>query len=588
MGARARIVLGLGLTVLLGLTLHASAGLNRWSTGGPPDESILSLAVDPLAPGTVYAGTNGDGLFRTFDGGLRWFPINVGLTNPIVAAVVVHPVDTAVVYAGTSGEGVFRSLDRGQTWAPINVGLTNAVIAALAVDPSLPNRLYAGTNGGGVFRSLDGGQRWAPVNNGLVNQVVTSLAVDPVNAGTVYAGTTGGGVFRSTNAGQFWAAANANLVNMLVSALAVDPVTPRTVYAATTGGGVFRSSSGGGAWAPINNGLLNVNTIITGLAIDPRVPTTLYASAPGTGVFRTTTAGALWQTLVSGLDNTAVNAVAVTPSGLCVHAATRGGGVFDFAFTPAACAPPTLAAAILPSSRSVLVGAAASAFATIINPGTVAATGCRIDLLDAVPATLSFQTTDPATNVVTGTPDTAVTIGPGALQTFVITITSAVPIAAADLRFNFNCANTASARVIPGVNTFLLSASNTQPPDVVALAAADAGIVNVPGPTGTGAFAVATINVGAGDQITVSADTGAVPLPVTLAVCETNGAGGCAAPPTASVTRAIDPAATPTFGIFVTAATAIGFDPAVNRVFVRFRDPSGQTRGSTSVAVRTQ
>ena len=77
------------------------------------------------------------------------------------------------------------------------------------------------------------------------------------------------------------------------------------------------------------------------------------------------------------------------------------------------------------------------------------------------------------------------------------------------MRFNFGCATSASAPIITGVNTLLLSASTTPAPDIVALAASDGGIVNIPGTTGTGVFAVATINLGAGDTITASADTGA-------------------------------------------------------------------------------
>jgi class 3 adenylate cyclase len=45
---------------------------------------------------------------------------------------------------------------------------------------------------------------------------------------------------------------------------------------------------------------------------------------------------------------------------------------------------------------------------------------------------------------------------------------------------------------------------------------------------------------------------------------------------------------TPTFGIFVAGTGTVPFDPANNRVFVRFKDAGGVTRGSTGVAVGTQ
>jgi hypothetical protein len=45
---------------------------------------------------------------------------------------------------------------------------------------------------------------------------------------------------------------------------------------------------------------------------------------------------------------------------------------------------------------------------------------------------------------------------------------------------------------------------------------------------------------------------------------------------------------TPTFGIFVQGNGDVPFNPASNRIFVRFKDADGVTRGSTSVAVRTQ
>lgn len=72
--------------------------------------------------------------------------------------------------------------------------------------------------------------------------------------------------------------------------------------------------------------------------------------------------------------------------------------------------PVALASSILPTSRSVQTGTAATIFSTIINAGAVTATQCRIAPLPALPAEFSYQTTDPATNALTGTPDTSVDI----------------------------------------------------------------------------------------------------------------------------------------------------------------------------------
>jgi hypothetical protein len=136
----------------------------------------------------------------------------------------------------------------------------------------------------------------------------------------------------------------------------------------------------------------------------------------------------------------------------------------------------------------------------------------------------------------------------------------------------------------------LLSAPSTPAPDVIALAATvnNNGIVDIPSPTATGIFSVASVNLGAGGQITVSADTGTTTAPIGVTLCETNPVSGqCVSGIGPSVTTTIDPGATPTFGIFVTANGDVPFAPAVNRVFVRFRDGGGVIRGSTSVAVRT-
>jgi uncharacterized protein GlcG (DUF336 family) len=235
------------------------------------------------------------------------------------------------------------------------------------------------------------------------------------------------------------------------------------------------------------------------------------------------------------------------------------------------------------------VGTPATAFATIINAGPGTAFGCRLALATNLPAAFAYQTTDPTTNQVTRTPNTPADIPAGASQSFVFALTPSAPIPSTDVAFNFSCANAAPAPTLPSVNTLLLTASLAAGPDIVALATTPSGdgVINVGGTGETGAFAVATVNVGASGAIAVSADTGGASLPLTLAICQTMPVtGACVGSPTGgSLTVPFGANATPTFGIFVTASAAIAFDPANNRIFVRFRDGSGVTRGLTSVAV---
>ena len=151
-----------------------------------------------------------------------------------------------------------------------------------------------------------------------------------------------------------------------------------------------------------------------------------------------------------------------------------------------------LRAAVLPASRSVQVGSAATAYATIINAGDSTATSCSIAPLTSVPAQFSYQTTDPATNALTGTPNTPVGIAEGALQTYLLAFTPTVEFGT-DVQLSYDCTNSSPAPVIWGVNTLYLSASGTPVSDIVALSATPTGdgIVNLPGNLSANAFAVA-------------------------------------------------------------------------------------------------
>jgi streptogramin lyase len=260
-------------------------------------------------------------------------------------------------------------------------------------------------------------------------------------------------------------------------------------------------------------------------------------------------------------------------------------------FAPIAPTGGPLFSSLLPSSRSVTVGTTATVFATIINTGATAATGCSIAPIGSNPGGFTYRSTDSATNIANGVIDAPVNIAGGGSQSFIIGFTPTAAIAPSNVQLGFSCTNTGPAAVFPGVNTLLLSASTSPTPDVVALAstASNDGIMHVTGAGGTGAFAVATVNVGAGGPITASVNTGGVSLPLSLSICPTNPVtAACLTPPAPTAQVTINANETPTFSIFAMASGVIPFSPGVNRIFVQFSDSGGAIRGSTNVAVETQ
>jgi hypothetical protein len=288
---------------------------------------------------------------------------------------------------------------------------------------------------------------------------------------------------------------------------------------------------------------------------------------------------------MSGTGGVTITSVSQTPTynGVSVTAVNGSTNIFG---------PTTLLSAVLPESRSARVNGPVTAFATIINTGPTTATSCSIAPASTLPANFVYQTTNPATNALTGSANTAVDIpGNNGSQSFVIAFTPTAAVSPMDVAFNFACTNTSPAPIQTGLNTLLFSASTTPTPDVIALAATlqNDGIVHATGSGGSGVFAVATDNLGSADTITVAANTGNATLPVNIAICQTNpSSGACMQTPSASVTTTIGNNATPTFGIFVNASSTVGFDPANSRIFVTFADSTGAIRGKTSVAVETQ
>jgi hypothetical protein len=247
---------------------------------------------------------------------------------------------------------------------------------------------------------------------------------------------------------------------------------------------------------------------------------------------------------------------------------------------------------ILPSGRSIQNTNTATVFASLLNAGAQTAHGCWIQPETPLDADFWFQTTNPATNQLTGTRNTSVNIPAGGLQTFMLAFTprSTASIAqAANVALRFKCTNADAAPVFDTVNMLTLSFDSVPVPDVIPIAATPSGngIVQLPGATGSSFFAAAAVNIGVSASLTVI-PTVRPGVAAGALICETNPSTGvCLASPAPSVTRTFATNATPTFTVFVTGAGTIAADPSINRIALNFVDGGGVVRGETSVAVQT-
>ena len=256
-----------------------------------------------MYPATVYAGTKGDAVFKSHDGGQRWISMRTGLDDATITSVVnqflFDPSDNQHIYLATT-MGVYETKNGGENWSKRMDGMKEVLmVVTLGMDPTRREILYAGTSGG-VYKSVDQAGHWEKVNNGLVPPGmlktsralnVTSILVDPFEPNTVYAATLSG-LYKTLDGGQAWQRIGTSLPDQMIMAMVLDRARKNVIY---LGGrdGVHCSYDGGVTWKALNSGLATTN--IRSIAQSATDPNLFYAGTNGSGLYRSTNAGETWE-----------------------------------------------------------------------------------------------------------------------------------------------------------------------------------------------------------------------------------------------------------------------------------------------------
>ena len=276
-----------------GRMLASSDGGQNWrlpQAGLPGDCAyVTAFALSPgyAADHTVLAAVEGNGLFKSTDGGALWLPASAGLPSMSIRQVLLSPGyardQTAFVF-GQSG-GLQRSADGGRTWTRVGE-LETVLLAALSPefeqDGTLVALGYPKDAPARLLISRDRGQRWEslaspqPASAGLPG---LSLAPSFARWQVMFATDDAGTLYRSGDGGKNWQMVlSSGVSGPLGVQIAYGPgETNRPVFLLLTSrvagafptdptSKLFRSRDGGGTWQQVD---LGSDTEPTAMALSP-------------------------------------------------------------------------------------------------------------------------------------------------------------------------------------------------------------------------------------------------------------------------------------------------------------------------------
>lgn len=228
---------------------------------------VLSLAINPLNPKVVFAGTT-EGTFRSTDAGVTWQKVQ---TTVMAVDVVINPVDTNFVFIscgnlGSAGTGIYRSSQGGkaETWHKLTTGLPPVWggKALLTIYPASPDIIYAsigegysGVAGTWLCKSTDNGETWNIINSlnyaRYQGWFAHYVRVNPVDDSKIIC--AGVNFYLSNNGGQTFVQRDGMHVDHHV--FANHPSDPDIIYFGNDGG-VYRTTDGGYSFENLNEGYI--------------------------------------------------------------------------------------------------------------------------------------------------------------------------------------------------------------------------------------------------------------------------------------------------------------------------------------------
>jgi hypothetical protein len=230
------------------------SGLPSSINGSSEWAAVYGIVED--AGGYLYLSANNGNVFRSLNDGATWQQVASlpGGASDTPWSMASHPTDAGVFYAGTFGNGVFRTDDFGFTWTKLGGAAVNQLLIAAkgghAFDMELNSsgsHIFIAT-GTGVYRmalAADGSSAglWDNIDTdvvldaGTVTPEARSMAFDDM--GGLYVTTWGHGAFYVASPTTASAMAQIALRGANVSFVAISPDGLELVFGTDAQGVVF-------------------------------------------------------------------------------------------------------------------------------------------------------------------------------------------------------------------------------------------------------------------------------------------------------------------------------------------------------------
>lgn len=254
-----------------------------------------SLVMDPNDHYALYAGTQDNGLYYSYDAGENWQEaISIGKID--IKSIAIDPKAKCTIYVASKNK-VFKSIDCSRTWSQIyfDTDLT-VTVNSIVIDHYDSSTIYIGTSRGDIIKSSDRGGSWRAT--GRFDGRIQKIVIAPGDSRIIFAGTDKEGLNRSNDGGNTWEDLSKTLKEFKDSSsfkdLAISESKPGFIILASKYG-LVKSSDYGDTWAKIELLTPEKDAIINAMAISPKNENEIYY-VTNTTFYRSLDGGQNWAT----------------------------------------------------------------------------------------------------------------------------------------------------------------------------------------------------------------------------------------------------------------------------------------------------